>query len=153
MWKLTSIISSDLAVIMHAFWLLSASLHFSVCASVSLSRWFMDILYQCWKQGSSVMNYSSPISCSGGGKKREAEGFPSYVCVCVCVRKKDSQRGGEGRQRLSQRSHDLIKAIHHIRIIRQRHGLHDQQPSLIAPFTYGPALAPGSTRTCPTVED
>lgn len=31
---------------------------------------------------------------------------------------------------MSQPSYDLIKAIHHIWIIRQQHGSHDQRPSL-----------------------
>lgn len=58
-----------------------------------------------------------------------------HLSACKCVTEEEKERWsretrGKGRQKLSQPSHDLIKAIHHIRIIRQQHGSHGQSPSV-----------------------
>jgi len=79
---------------------------------------------------------------SGGKKRKDSKaGMASYVlllvCVCVSATEGKSERWcWETRARrsqwLSQTSHDLINAIHHIWIIRQQHGSHDQSPSVRA---------------------
>lgn len=88
----------------------------------------MDIFYQCWTWGSSVLNYSGPIS-SSGGKWRDWS-WDSSVCVCVSEEQRETETERGECQWLSQHSFDLIKAIHHIWIIRQQHGWHDLRPWL-----------------------
>ena len=99
-----------------------------------LSRWFIDIFYQSWKQGSSVLNDSSPIS-SNESWRHWSKGILTCVRVGVSEWEGKSEierRGKYGgwRQWLSLRSCNLIKAIHHIWIIRQQHGLHGQSSSV-----------------------
>lgn len=68
-------------------------------------------------------------------KKERLKYRESNLSLCVCVsveeivRLRERREKGRGRQWLSQRSYDLIKAIHHIKIIRQQHESQDQQPS------------------------
>lgn len=67
-------------------------------------------------------------------KKRDwSIGIPTCMCVwereCVTREEREREKRSRGRQWLSQPSHDLIKAIHHVWIIRQQHGSHDQYPS------------------------
>lgn len=57
------------------------------------------------------------------------------MCVEDEKKERETEKGNEQRRRepaLSQTSHDLINAIHHIWIIRQQHGSHDQSPSVRA---------------------
>lgn len=73
-------------------------------------------------------------------KRRDpSKGIEMRACV-FDREEKERERRGRGRQRLSKPSHDLIKAIHHIWIIRQQHGSHDQSPSVRTHVRSHPSL-------------
>lgn len=77
--------------------------------SLVTSWWFMDIFYQRWSESSSFF------------------GIPR---VPSRWKKKKGEAGNRGRCRLSQSSRALIKAIHHVQIIRQQHGSRCHVPSI-----------------------
>lgn len=72
--------------------------------------WAAQVLKQQWKKRDANLQYVWVI-------EEETE-------------RKEGDGGGRGRQCLSHPSYDLIKAIHHIWIIRQQHGSHDKSSQI-----------------------